>query len=80
MFSYVLAFFLIYLFYRFVVGFVIPIYNASKKIKAKMQDVNQQYPPGYRQGSGSTPKKPGYDPSTTSTTSGKDYIEFEEIK
>jgi len=80
MFSYVLAFFLIYLFYRFIVGFVLPIYSASRKLKEKMQDINKQYPPGNTQSTGSAPKKPGYNSSAASTSSGKDYIEFEEIK
>lgn len=45
-----------------------------------MQDMNQQYPPGNTQAKGSAPKKPGYNSSAASTSSGKDYIEFEEIK
>lgn len=46
-----------------------------------MQDVNQQYPPGYADGTDSAAKKPGYKSSAApSKQSGKDYIEFEEIK
>lgn len=45
-----------------------------------MQDINQQYPPGNTQSTGSVPKKPGYNSSAASSSSGKDYIEFEEIK
>ena len=81
MFSYVLLVFLIYLIYRFIVGFVLPIVSASKKLRQKMQDVNQQYPPGYADGTDSAAKKPGYKSSAApSKQSGKDYIEFEEIK
>ena len=83
MFSYVLAFFLIYLLYRFIVGFVLPIYSASRKLREKMHEMNQQHPSGYNQGTDGTPKKPGYSSSASSSgakASGKDYIEFEEIK
>ncbi|MCY7420700.1 MAG: hypothetical protein LH478_03040 [Chitinophagaceae bacterium] len=82
MFSYVLLVFLIYLVYRFIVGFVLPILTASKKLREKMQDMNQQYPPGYTDGTDSATKKPGNKSSgaAASKPSGKDYIEFEEIK
>ena len=80
MFSYVLVVFLIYLVYRFVVGFVLPIYSASKKLREKMQDMNQPFPPSNSNGSDGPAKKPGYSSNTSSKPSNKDYIEFEEIK
>lgn len=80
MFSYVLVVFLIYLVYRFIVGFVLPILSASKKLREKMQEMNQQNPSGNTNASDGSVKKPGYNSTTSSKPSGKDYIEFEEIK
>lgn len=45
-----------------------------------MQDMNQQYPSGDPQATGGQAKKPGYNSSSSSKATGKDYIEFEEIK
>ncbi|RNI38739.1 hypothetical protein EFY79_03495 [Hanamia caeni] len=71
-----LEIFLLYLLYKFIFDFIIPVYQSSKKIKKqfgemqeKMQNdlrnyKNQQAPP--RQ-------------ETTSTKEG-DYIDFEEVK
>lgn len=45
--------------------------------------MNQQHPSGYNQQADGAAKKPGYNSSASSSatkTSGKDYIEFEEIK
>ena len=80
MFSYVLVVFLIYLVYRFVVGFVLPILSASKKLREKMQEMNQQKPPGTTNSSDGPAKKPGFNSTTSPKPSSKDYIEFEEIK
>lgn len=80
MFSYVLVVFLIYLVYRFVVGFVLPILSASKKLREKMQDMNQQKPSDNTNGSDGPAKKPGFNTTTSPKPSSKDYIEFEEIK
>ena len=69
--------FLVYLLYKFLFGFVIPIYRTTREVKRNfrhMQDqMNRQAPPG----------APG-DYQQTTTTSKKekpgDYIDFEEIK
>ena len=76
--------FLLYMLYKLVFEFIIPVYRASKRMKQdisqmqqKMQE-QQQYnnPNGRRQDGFVEPKsKPA-----TDKTSSKDYIEFEEIK
>lgn len=68
--------FLLYLLYKFIFDFIIPIYESSKKIKKqfgemqeKMQnDLNQYQNAPKPQQQQPTPKKDG------------DYIDFEEIK
>lgn len=45
-----------------------------------MQEMNQQKPPGTTNGSDGPAKKPGFNSTTSPKPSGKDYIEFEEIK
>jgi hypothetical protein len=74
----------IYLVYKFVFEFVVPIYNASKKVHQQFRGMNdrmnadtKQRPNNYASGTGKT--------TTTSATSkprpnAKDYIDFEEIK
>lgn len=68
--------FLIYLLYKFIFEFVIPIYKSTKKIKkqfgeihSKMQNDINQYQ--NRQTSAEPPPKPKKE---------GDYIEFEEVK
>ena len=45
-----------------------------------MQEMNQQKPIGNTNGSNEPAKKPGFNSTTSPKPSGKDYIEFEEIK
>ncbi|MGV3528213.1 MAG: hypothetical protein ACO1OO_04905 [Flavisolibacter sp.] len=68
--------FLVYLLYKFLFGFVIPIFRTTREVKRNfrhMQDqMNRQAPPNpqgsYEQTANSNKEKPG------------DYIDFEEIK
>jgi hypothetical protein len=68
--------FLIYLLYKFIFNFIIPIYQSTKKIKkqfgemqSKMQDNMNAYP---------NPQRP-VQPEHATKQEG-DYIEYEEIK
>ena len=74
--------FLIYILYKLIFDFIIPIFNATKKVKkqftemhSKMQDqmntMNQQQ----AKGSAPSPKT-----GATPTPKGGDYIEYEEVK
>lgn len=68
----------LYFLYRFIVGFVIPVWKVSRKVKGQMRDfqnhVNQQQANQHQSTSGSAQqaeapkKKEG------------DYIDFEEVK
>lgn len=68
--------FAIYCIYKLVFDLIIPIYGATKQIKRKMEDVQQQM---QQNQSSSFTNKTG--PSNFSKTDSKeDYIDFEEIK
>ncbi|MEY4627962.1 MAG: hypothetical protein RLZZ595_288 [Bacteroidota bacterium] len=73
MLRYILLGFAIYFAYRFIVGFVVPVYKTTKQVKKQFNAMREQQEQ-YAQGPTPTPeKKPqGVDKS--------DYIDFEEIK
>ena len=73
MLRYILLGFTIYFAYRFIVGFVVPVYKTTKQVKKQfnaMREQQEQYAP---RPTPTPEKKPqGVDKS--------DYIDFEEIK
>jgi len=80
MFSLLFYGFLVYLLYRLIFHFIIPIYRTTRQVKKSfknMQDQMRQHsdPFGQRQSQNSQPenKKPG-------TSKVGDYIDFEEVK
>ena len=75
---------LIYLFYRFVSGFLIPLFRASRHMRRQFHDMNQQ-----ANGQAGNPSNPGPEPGTNgqpgkTAKSGVskvgEYIDFEEVK
>lgn len=71
-----LEIFLLYLLYKFIFDFIIPIYQSSKKIKkqfGEMQDKMQSDLKNYQ----NQQKAPKEEPATKKEG---DYIDFEEIK
>jgi len=79
MFGYIIGGILIYLIYRFITGFVWPVYKATSGMKKQFENMRQQMErdPAFNQGtqppSSSIDEKPKFDP-------GGDYIPFEEVK
>lgn len=67
----------IYLLYKFIVDFVIPVYKASKKVQERFRDMQQQMKDNVPNGRYSTSTHPD---SNHSKVSSKDYIDFEEVK
>lgn len=70
--------FLIYIFYKLIFDFIIPVYQSTKKIKKQfgdMQSKMQQDMNSYTKQQGSTSSQP-----KPATNKEGDYIEFEEIK
>lgn len=71
-----LEIFLLYLLYKFIFDFIIPVYQSSKKIKqqfGEMQDKMQSDLKNYQ--SHQTPAQPKPAPKKD-----EDYIDFEEVK
>jgi hypothetical protein len=69
--------FLLYLAYRLIFNFIIPIYKTTKQVKRSFRDMQEQmhqHADPYHQRQNDTP--------TPKTASGKtgDYIDFEEVK
>jgi hypothetical protein len=73
MLRYILLGFTIYFAYRFIVGFVVPVYKTTKQVKKQfnaMREQQEQYT-----------ESPTPEPEKKSTRANKsDYIDFEEIK
>lgn len=67
----------IYLLYKFVVDFVIPVYKASKKVQERFRNMQQHMKDNGHNGHYSTS---AHADSNHSKVSSKDYIDFEEIK
>lgn len=70
--------FLIYMLYKFVFHFVIPVFKTTRQMKAKMNEMNARMQEQQRQ-------QQNQAPHTTVTEAApkpvkKDYIDFEEIK
>lgn len=65
---------LVYLLYKFIVGFVLPEYHTTKQVKRKAREFNRRFEQqSPTQPTPSSQEKPKRDHSD-------DYIEFEEIK
>ena len=70
--------FLIYLAYRFVFGFVIPVYKTTRQVKKQFREMNQRMQDHVNQQQ-SSQQTSTPNPETTKHQAG-DYIDFEEVK
>jgi hypothetical protein len=68
----------IYVLYRFIFDFLIPVYRASKKVQQQFRNMHQQM--NERQSSFSSTTADHRQPADNPKASSKDYIDFEEIK
>jgi sortase (surface protein transpeptidase) len=68
--------FLLYLLYKLIFDFIIPIYHTTKQVKQKMGEMQQQMNRQQQQNQPftATPKE------TAPNSKNEDYIEFEEVK
>ena len=71
----------IYILYKLIFSFIIPLYNASKQMKGKMTDMQermqaQQRAQAEQQSQQQTPQQP----KATEKISKEDYIDYEEVK
>lgn len=71
--------FVIYILYKFIFEFIIPVYNTSKQVKRKMNEMHEQM----NQTQHNTVKEQYRDTQSSTApkkTSHEDYIDYEEIK
>ena len=71
----------IYILYKLIFSFIIPLYNASKQMKGKMNEMQermqaQQRAQAEQQSQQQTPQQP----KATEKISKEDYIDYEEVK
>jgi len=69
--------FLIYLLYRLVFHFIIPIYRTTRQVKRSFRDMHEQM--RQHTSTQTTGTKESFNKKSSSTKAG-DYIDFEEIK
>lgn len=74
MFKLLFQLFMLYLLYKLIFNFIIPVYRTTKQMKSKMQDMQEHIQRQQQQGpaaSAESPKK---------SVPADDYIEFEEVR
>ncbi len=68
---------MLYLLYKLIFNFIIPVYKTTKQMKARMQDMQEHI--NRQQNQHQNPGPPNPDPARKSVAV-DDYIEFEEVK
>ena len=70
----------IYILYKIIFDFIVPLYKASKQMKSKMNDMQQNM---HKQQRAQAEQQQNYNPSNNLTKEPikkEDYIDYEEIK
>ena len=71
--------FVIYILYKFIFEFIIPVYNTTRQVKQKMADMNQRM----QQNQGTSANQQFSTPQSHAEPKrppSEDYIEYEELK
>ncbi|MEO7393448.1 MAG: hypothetical protein ABIU11_00820 [Chitinophagaceae bacterium] len=76
--KYVLIVILAYILYQFIFKLVIPVYQASRKIKKGFEEMQNKMHQQMQHPNGYTPHPSASNPAPK--TKGEDYIDFEEVK
>ena len=66
--------FILYLVYKFVFDFIIPVSKATATVKSKMREMQQDEAPQQR------PNNPGNNAKPSTKNTDAEYIDFEEVK
>ncbi|WP_336514937.1 hypothetical protein [Pollutibacter soli] len=79
---YIFYAFLVYLGYRFIVGFVIPVFKTTRQVKRQFRDIQermqqQQHGGGYPE---ATPQQNTSQKNSSGNSKVGDYLDFEEVK
>ena len=76
--------FVIYLLYRFIFNFIIPVYKTTKQVKKQFRDMHSKMEENMNQQSSYSntagEKQAGESKKSSSNDRGGDYIDFEEVK
>lgn len=83
LFRIVFELFALYLLYKLVFDFIIPVARTTKQVKKQFSEMNSRMEETMRQQQPQQPYQPNQYTSNTATTPAKkndDYIDFEEIK
>ena len=70
----------IYILYKFIVDFAIPIYITSKKVQEQFRNMQQMNGNRFNQHTAAGTSTYAQEPKKTTENSKEDYIEFEEVK
>ena len=72
----------IYILYKFIFGFVIPLYNAGKQMKGKMSEMQEHMQAQQRAQAEQNKQQyqPPQAPKANEKISKDDYIDYEEVK
>jgi len=82
-FRYLLYAFLIYLLYRFIFHFIIPVFKTTRQVKNQFRDIHSRMQENMNQASNSDNLKEMKTENSKYSSSkgqGSDYIDFEEVK
>ena len=82
-FRFLLLAFLLYLLYRLVFHFIIPIYKTTRQVKSQFKDMQHRMQEEMNKSSfakASEDKQAGFSKNSTSKEQRDDYIDFEEVK
>ncbi|MCC6287102.1 MAG: hypothetical protein IT249_04395 [Chitinophagaceae bacterium] len=79
MWKFILYFFLGYLLFRFITGFLIPVFRTGKQIKRQFNDMQQRMEEQMKQQQADTGNTQQTEKSVNNTSVGE-YIDFEEVK
>lgn len=69
--------FLVYLAYRFIFGFIIPVYRTTRQMKRKMAEMHEKMNEQSRQPDSAFPRK---ETVTSAKSYADEYIDYEEVK
>lgn len=69
-----------YLLYRFIFGFVIPVFRTTSKIKQQFRTMQQQMNEQMNTAQNSTPPQSAPQQANSAQVPKHEYIEFEEVK
>ena len=79
MFKYIFLILAAIVLYKLIFDFIIPVYRASRNIKKKFRDINQQMQERMNQSQGYSQQTPTFKNPENMPKKG-DYIDYEEIK